>query len=428
MKTADLPRRVLVVGSGGREHALVRALAGSPGRPALLCAPGNAGIAQEASCFPVKADDVAGLVELARREQVDFVVVGPEISLVLGLADQLGEAGLPVYGPGARGAHLEASKIFTKRLLLKYGIPTAGAGIFSETGPALAYLRSRPQPIVVKADGLASGKGVVVAATLAEAETAVLEMLEGGRFGESGRQVLIEDCLVGEETSVLVVVSGRDYLILPVAQDHKRIGDGDTGPNTGGMGAYAPADVVTASLLEEIERRIVRPSVDAIAAEGIGFRGTLFVGLMLTKAGPSVLEFNTRFGDPETQTVLPRLACDPLALLWAAATGGLRGFPFAVRPGYSICVVVSARGYPDRYPTGERVEIPADLPPGVTVLHAGTAARPDGGIVSSGGRVLGVTSSAATLAEAAAQAYKVCDAIGFASKYYRRDIGARQLK
>jgi phosphoribosylamine--glycine ligase len=428
LNTATLPRRVLVVGSGGREHALVRALAGSPGRPALLCAPGNAGIARDAACFPVKADDVAGLVELARRERVDFVVVGPEISLVLGLADRLAAAGIPVYGPGARGAQLEASKTFTKRLLLKYGIPTAGAGLFSASGPALAYLRSRPPPIVVKADGLAAGKGVIVAATLAEAEKAVAEMLEGGRFGESGRQVLIEDCLVGEEMSVLVVVSGRDYLILPVAQDHKRIGDGDTGPNTGGMGAYAPADMVTSPLLEEIERRIVRPSVEAIASEGIDFRGTLFIGLMLTPAGPSVLEFNTRFGDPETQAVLPRLACDPLALLWAAATGCLRGFPYAVRPGYTICVVVSARGYPDRFPTGEPIEIPANLPAGVTVLHAGTAAGPDGRIVSAGGRVLGVTTDGATLAKAAANAYDACDAIGFASKYFRRDIGARQLR
>lgn len=428
MSQADLPHRVLVVGSGGREHALVRAFAASPARPRVLCAPGNAGIAAEAACFAVKADDVAGLVGLARREGAGLVVVGPEVPLVLGLADRLLEAGIPVYGPSARGARLEASKTFTKHLLTKHGIPTAGAGLFGETGPALDYLRSRRAPIVVKADGLAAGKGVVVARTLEEAEGAVREMIDGGRFGQGGRQVLIEDFLEGEETSILVVVSGRDYVVLPTSQDHKRIGDGDTGPNTGGMGAYSPAEVVTPALMETIERTIVRPSVDAIASEGIDFCGTLFIGVMLTADGPSVLEFNTRFGDPETQAVLPRLATDPLALLWAAATRRLGGFRLELKPGYAICVVISAKGYPDRFETGEPVEIPAVLPEGAAVLHAGTARDPAGRIVSAGGRVLGVTAVAASLPGAAAKAYGVCESIRFASKYYRRDIGARQLR
>jgi len=425
-----LPRLVLVVGSGGREHTIVRSLLSSPARPRVICAPGNAGIAEDAACFPVAADDVAGLVELARRESVDFVVVGPEVPLSLGLVDQLMKAGIPAYGPKADGAQLEASKIFTKNILLKYKIPTAPARFFSAVEPALAYLRTRSIPIVVKADGLAAGKGVVVAQTLAEAEAAVRAMLEGGKFGASGSQLLIEDCLTGEETSLLVVVSGRDYVMLPVAQDHKRIGDGDTGPNTGGMGAYSPAEVVTPTLLGRIEHEIVRPSVNAIADEGIDFRGTLFIGLMLTPDGPSVIEYNTRFGDPETQVVLPRLKTDLLALLWAAAHGGLAGVKLEVKPDYAVCVVIAAKGYPDSYPKGDVITFPpaSSLPPQAFVYHAGTARNPSGQIVTNGGRVLGVTALASTLRAAARDAYALCDGIQCTSKYYRRDIGARQLQ
>ncbi len=418
---------MLVVGSGGREHTLVRCLLASPARPRVLCAPGNAGIAQDATCVPVAVEDVAGLVALAQREQVEFVVVGPEVPLSLGLANQLLAAGLPVYGPTADGARLEASKTFTKQLLLKYRIPTAAAGFFSEVAPALAYLRARPVPIVIKADGLAAGKGVIVAQTAAEAEAAVRDMLDGGKFGSAGRLILIEDCLVGEETSLLVVVSGRDYVILPTAQDHKRVGDGDTGPNTGGMGTYSPAEVVTPALLARIDREIVAPSVAAIAAEGMAFCGTLFIGLMLTADGPRVIEYNTRFGDPETQVVLPRLETDLLALLWAAARGQLAGFPLAVRPEHSLCVVIAARGYPDAYPKGDVLTLPPALPPGVTIYHAGTARNAAGQLVTHGGRVLGVTALAPTLALAAALAYAACDAVQCASKYFRRDIGARQL-
>jgi phosphoribosylamine---glycine ligase len=376
----------------------------------------------------VKADDVAGIVALALREKAEFVVVGPEVPLVLGLADRLAGAGIPVYGPSARGANLEASKTYTKRLLVKYGIPTADAGVFSETGPALDYLRTRRVPIVIKADGLAAGKGVVVARTQAEAQAAVRDMIDGGKYGAGGRQVLIEDCLEGEETSILVVVSGWDYVILPTSQDHKRVGDGDTGPNTGGMGAYSPAEVVTPALMEAIERTIVRPSVAAIASEGIDFCGTLFIGIMLTADGPRVLEFNTRFGDPETQAVLPRLATDLLALLWAAAKGTLGEISLELNPRYALCVVISAKGYPDFFPSAEAIEIPAGLPEGVTVMHAGTARDAAGRLVTAGGRVLGVTAVADSLAEAAEKAYKACESIRFASKYYRRDIGARQLK
>ena len=430
MPSSNLPRSVLVVGSGGREHALVRALLASPAAPRVVCAPGNAGIAAEVPCFPVAADDVSGLVALVQREQIAFVVVGPEVPLSLGLADRLRALNIPVYGPGADGARLEASKIFTKQILLQHKIPTAPAAFFSAIEPALAYLRTRSIPIVVKADGLAAGKGVIVATSLAEAEAAVHDMLAGNKFGAAGSQLLIEDCLFGEETSILVVVSGRDYVILPTSQDHKRIGDGDTGPNTGGMGTYSPAEVVTPELLARIENEIVRPSVEAIAAEGIAFCGTLFIGIMLTPTGPSVIEYNTRFGDPETQVVLPRLATDLLALLWAAANGQLPAVgPLAVKPDYAVCVVIAARGYPDAYPKGDAITLPAPaaLPPATTIYHAGTAQNSAGQLVTNGGRVLGVTALAPTLRAAADRAYAACDQVQCATKYFRRDIGARQL-
>ena len=403
MTGRPLPRSILVVGAGGREHALVRALAGSPARPRVCCAPGNPGIAASAACFPVAADDVPGLVALARREQAELVVVGPEVPLALGLVDALEAAGIPAYGPKADGARLEASKIYTKEILLKYAIPTAAAAFFDEPGAAIAWLRGRSAPIVVKADGLAAGKGVIVALTLAEAEAAV--------------------------HSLLVVVSGRDYVILPTARDHKRAGDGDTGPNTGGMGACSPDPTITAGVLAQIERTIVRPSVDAIAAEGIDFRGTLFIGLMLTPSGPRVIEFNTRFGDPEAQVVLPRLATDLLALLWAAAHRALGGWRIEVRDDCAICVVVAARGYPGAFPKGGVVTLPPDqlLPPATYILQAGTARGGRGEIVSSGGRVLGVVALATTLRTAADRAYAACGQIAFADKYYRRDIGASFL-
>ena len=287
-----------------------------------------------------------------------------------------------------------------------------------------SYVRARPAPIVVKADGLAAGKGVVVAQTHAEAEAGIRELL--ALPGQS--KLLVEDCLTGEETSILVVVSGRDYVILPTSQDHKRIGDGDTGPNTGGMGTYSPADVVTPALLARIDREIVRPSVDAIASEGMVFRGTLFIGLMLTPSGPSVLEYNTRFGDPETQVVLPRLESDVLALLWAAARGQLGGFELKVKSAHALCVVIAARGYPGSYAKGEPITLPPARPCSVKIFHAGTARNASGQLVSAGGRVLGVTSLGPTLHHAAVDAYAVCETIQYGGKYFRRDIGARQLR
>jgi phosphoribosylamine--glycine ligase len=429
----SLPRSILVVGSGGREHALVRALLASPAKSRVICAPGNAGIALDATCIPVAADDIESLVALAQREKIEFVVVGPEVPLSFGLVDALEKTGIPAYGPKADGARLEASKIYTKQILQKYGIPTAPAAFFDDADEAIAYLRARPAPIVVKADGLAAGKGVVVAQTHAEAEAAVRSLLalnSQSKIQNPKSKILLEDCLAGEETSLLVVVSGRDYVILPTAQDHKRIGDGDTGPNTGGMGAYSPADVVTPALLARIDREIVRPSVDAIAAEGIAFRGTLFIGIMLTADGPSVLEYNTRFGDPETQAVLPRLESDLLELLWLAAHGELAGYRLQVKPAHALCVVIAARGYPESYPKGDVILLPSpsSLHPSTFIYHAGTAKNAAGQTVTNGGRVLGVTALAPTLHAAAAEAYAVCDAIRCASKYFRRDIGARQLR
>ena len=401
----NLPRSILVVGSGGREHALVAALHRSPSAPKLFCAPGNPGIAELATCEAVAADDIPGLVALAQRLKIEFVVVGPEVPLALGLVDELAKVGIPAYGPKADGARLEASKIYTKEILQKYQIPTAPAAFFSDPAAAIDYIRSRPAPIVVKADGLAAGKGVVVAQTHAEAESAVHQLLAlpaQSKIENPNSKILIEDCLTGEETSILVVVSGRDYVILPTSQDHKRIGDGDTGPNTGGMGTYSPAEVVTPALLARIEREIVRPSVDAIASEGIHFVGTLFIGIMLTPDGPSVLEYNTRFGDPETQVVLPRLETDFLELLWAASKGELSRIQLKIRPEHALCVVVAARGYPNSYPKGDLIGLPNILPTSVSIFHAGTARNPAG--------------------------HAVCDAIQCTSKYFRRDIGARQLR
>ncbi len=427
MKQPDQPLKVLVVGSGGREHVLASLCAQSPFCREVIVAPGNGGMAAQFPCFPVAADDIAGLTNLAVEQGVDFVIVGPEVPLSLGLVDSLAQRGIAAFGPKSDGARLEASKIFTKDLLVKHCIPTAEACNFNTVAPALEYLRTRQFPVVIKADGLAAGKGVIVAADFPEAQKAVIDMLEGGAFGASGSQVLIEDCLVGEEISIHLLVSGRDFVILPTSQDHKRIGDNDTGPNTGGMGAYSPADLVNADVLRAVEEQIAKPAVEAIAAEGIDFAGALFIGIMLTADGPKVLEFNTRFGDPETQVILPRLETDLLHLLHACANGYLSEIPLQVKPGYALCVVLTAGGYPGNYAKGDPIEIPASVPENCVVYHAGTATGPDGQIVTNGGRVLGVTATAPSLPEASRDAYDLAAKIKFASVYYRRDIGAKQL-
>ncbi|HTO82560.1 MAG TPA: phosphoribosylamine--glycine ligase, partial [Methylomirabilota bacterium] len=383
--------RILVVGSGGREHALCWAIAASPLCDKLYCAPGNAGIAEEAACVAVAADDVAGLVELARRERIDFVVVGPETPLVLGLVDRLAEAGIKAFGPSAAAAALEGSKAFMKDLCAKYGIPTAAYGRFTDAAKAKDFIRARGAPIVVKADGLAAGKGVIIAASAAEAEAAVDAMLGARQFGVAGAEVVVEEFLAGEEASFFALVDGAHALPLASAQDHKRVGDGDTGPNTGGMGAYSPAPVVTEAVAADVMNRIIRPTIAAMAAEGRPFKGVLYAGLMLTAAGPQLIEYNARFGDPECQVLLPRLKSDLLTALVAARDGVLANYDLRWSDEVALCVVLAANGYPDDPQRGGEIRGLDDAAsdPDVTIFHAGTKREGDR-LVAAGGRVLDV--------------------------------------
>lgn len=421
------PLTALIVGSGGREHTIAKISVDSPLVGRTLAAPGNPGIGQICECHPVAADDIDGLLELATNEGVDFVIVGPEVPLCLGLVDRLNEKGILAYGPTADGARFEGSKTFTKELLLKYNIPTGAAAHFDDAQAAIEYLGTASYPIVVKADGLAAGKGVIIAEDHQTATQTVTDMIDGGAFGEAGNTVLIEECLFGEETSIHVIVSGKDYVILPTSQDHKQVFEGDTGPNTGGMGAYSPADLIDDAMMRHIEEVIVKPSVDGIAAEGIDFRGTLFIGLMMTKSGPKVLEYNTRFGDPETQVLLTRLETDPIAIMVAAAKGELKQIDVKVKDEYAMVVVLASGGYPGSYPKGEPISFPDAVSENEFIFHAGTTSSESGDVVTNGGRVLGVTALGADLNEASQKAYALCDRIDFKSKYLRRDIGAKEL-
>lgn len=419
---------VLVVGSGGREHTLAHACVNSPLVNRTLAAPGNPGMAAICECKSVAADNINGLVELAEAEQVDFVIVGPEVPLCLGLVDRLNEKGILAYGPKADGARFEGSKTYTKELLLKYNIPTGAAANFDDSEAAIQYLDTASFPIVVKADGLAAGKGVVIAEDFETAKKAVVDMIDGGAFGESGKSVLVEECLVGEETSIHAIVSGKDYVILPTSQDHKQVYEGDVGPNTGGMGAYSPADLIDDAMMQRIEAEIVKPSVDGIAAEGIDFRGTLFIGLMMTTSGPKVLEYNTRFGDPETQVLITRLETDPVEIMLAASKGTLDDIDVRVKSEYAMVVVLASKGYPNKYPKGEPISFPGSVGENEFIFHAGTSTNDSGEIVTNGGRVLGVTALGSKLREASDKAYALCDRIDYQSKYLRRDIGAKELK
>ena len=416
--------KVLVVGSGGREHALCWALSASPLADALYCAPGNAGIAEVAECLAVAASDIDGLVTACRARGVDFVVVGPEAALVAGLVDRLEATGIAAFGPGARAAALEGSKGFANDLCAKYGIPTGAYGRFRDPAAAKTYIREQGAPIVVKADGLAAGKGVVVADSVAEACAAVDTLT--ANMGEAAAELVIEERLVGEEASFFALVDGAHALPLLAAQDHKQVGEGDTGPNTGGMGAYAPAPVVTEAMAEDIMARIVRPTVAAMAAEGLPYKGVLYCGLMLTNDGPQVLEYNVRFGDPETQVLAPLLISDLLPALIAARDGALDKFDLRWRDEAALCVVMATRGYPGAYQNGSTIrglEAAGGLP-GVTIFHAGTKAE-DGRVTAAGGRVLGVTATGADIAAAQARAYAAVDAIDWPEGFCRRDIGSR---
>ncbi|MGN6595628.1 phosphoribosylamine--glycine ligase [Sphingopyxis terrae] len=418
---------ILLVGSGGREHALSWQLAQSPSCAKLYAAPGNPGIEVYAECVPIAADDVDGLVAFVRTHAIDFVVVGPEAPLVAGLGDRLRAIDIPVFGPSAAAAQLEGSKGFTKDLCAHAAIPTAGYVRCASAEAALVALADFAIPVVIKADGLAAGKGVIIAETRAEAEAAIADMFAGA-FGGAGAEVVIEEFMTGEEASFFALSDGTNVIAFGSAQDHKRVGDGDTGPNTGGMGAYSPAPVLTKTLEAEVMDRIIRPTVAALAAEGTPYVGVLFAGLMLTGEGPKLIEYNCRFGDPECQVLMMRLTGDFAALLHAAATGRLADVPAPTfTGGYALTVVMAANGYPGTPEKGGAIRnIAAAEAGGVRVFHAGTA-RADGAIVAAGGRVLNVTATGKSVTEAQARAYAAVDKLDFPSGFCRRDIGWREV-
>ena len=425
--------KVLVIGGGGREHAVCKKLSESKDVTEILCAPGNAGIAQVARCIPeVKATDIEGIVALAQREKVDFVCVTPDDPLALGCVDKLEAAGIPAFGPTAYAAQMEASKIFSKNLMRKYGIPTAKSETFTEMDKALAYLDTQGAPIVVKADGLALGKGVVVAATVEEAKQAVVEMMQGGKFGQSGARVLIEECMVGREVTVLCFCDGKTIVPMKASQDHKRALDGDKGPNTGGMGTIAPNPCYTEKIADECMQTIFLPTIRAMKAEGRPFKGCLYFGLMLTPDGPKVIEYNCRFGDPETQVVLPLLESDLLHIMQACTDGTLAQQEVKFSDGAAACVILASGGYPVAYEKGKPITglVDGQLPdePNVTVYHSGTAITEDGQLVTNGGRVLGVTATAPGLPRAISIAYEAAEHIHFDKLHKRTDIGMRALK
>jgi phosphoribosylamine--glycine ligase len=421
--------RVLLVGGGGREHALAWKLAQSPRLGTLYAAPGNPGIAEIAECVPVRADDVRAIADLADRKRIDLTVVGPEAPLALGVADLLEARGRPVFGPSRTAAALESSKVFSKELFARHGIPTARFAVFDRPDAARGFVRDLRGRAVVKADGLAAGKGAVVCTDVAEADRAIGDMMERRIFGEAGARVVVEEYLEGEEVSVFALTDGQTVCPLASAQDHKAAFDGDRGPNTGGMGAYSPAPVLDPALAAEVTRTVLEPTIRAMAAEGRPYRGVLFAGLMLTAAGVRLLEYNVRFGDPECQVLMLRLAEDLLPLCQAVAEG--HGLPTSVawRPEAAVCVVLASGGYPGEYATGVPIEglERAGAHPRVTVFHAGTAWR-EGRLVTAGGRVLGVAALAADIPAALEAAYAGVGEIRFDRMHYRRDIGHRALR
>jgi phosphoribosylamine--glycine ligase len=416
--------RVMVVGSGGREHALAWAISASPLVDRLYCAPGNAGIAEEAECIAIGATDIKGLVEFCRNERIDFVVVGPEAPLVLGLVDALEAAGIAAFGPSAAAAAIEASKGFAKDLFVRAQIPTAAYRRFRDPAAAKAFIASHGAPIVVKADGLAGGKGVVVAGDIDAAYWAVDAALVERRFGSAGLEIVVEDFLAGEEASFHALVDGKDALPLATAQDYKRIGDGDTGPNTGGMGARSPSPLLTPAVEGAVMERIILPAVTAMQREGRPFKGVLYAGLMLTEAGPMLLEFNARFGDPECQVLMMRLMSDPLPALIAAHDGVLKSVDLRWHPDSALCVVMAANGYPGEPQSGSEIRglDAAASDPKVKIFHAGTR-RDDERLLADGGRVLGVTALGSDLHSARDRAYAAIDRIQWPGGFWRRDIG-----
>ncbi|MEO9902631.1 phosphoribosylamine--glycine ligase [Nisaea sp.] len=419
--------KILVVGSGAREHALCWAISASPLCDHLYCAPGNAGIATVAECIAVKAEDVDGVVTFARENAIDFVVVGPEAPLVAGLVDKLDEAGIKAFGPSAAAAQLEGSKAFTKGICDRHNIPTAAYARFTDQEAAKDYVTKMGAPIVVKADGLAAGKGVTVAQTVKEAIAALEDALSGGAFGAAGEEVVIEECLIGEEASFFALCDGKTALPLATAQDHKAVGDGDTGPNTGGMGAYSPAPVMDDAMVQRVMDEIVQPTVDGMAAEGMPFKGVLFAGLMITRDGPKLIEHNVRFGDPECEALMVRLMSDILPALVASADGQLDQITLRWRPESALCVVLASKGYPGSYEKGTLI---AELAPDsetVTTFHAGTARTDKNVLHATGGRVLVVTALGESVTAAQTQAYETVKSIKWSNGFCRNDIGWRAV-
>ena len=418
---------ILVIGSGGREHAIVKKCIDSPLCSRVIAAPGNGGMAESINCFPVPADAIEDLVTLAQNESIDFVIVGPEVPLCLGIVDALKAVNIPAYGPTQEAAQLESSKSFCKDFFQKHNIPTAKYATFDEVPSALEYLDANPAPIVVKASGLAAGKGVIIAQTTEDAKEAVRSILVDKSFGTSGNQIVIEEFLEGEEVSMHAIVSNGTFLCLSPSQDHKRIGENDTGLNTGGMGAYAPTSIMTDDLQEIINSTIIIPTIKGLEADGIPYNGTLYAGLMLTKDGPKILEYNVRFGDPETQVMFPLVEDDLIGLLYASATN--QSLPESIKLSSDKCmtVVISSQGYPNSYPKGDLISFPSELPEKTDIIHAGTILK-EGKIYSNGGRVLSITSQDETILKAREKIYSVCEAIDYQEKYYRKDIAHREIK
>ena len=411
--------KVLVVGGGGREHAICWKLAQSPKVTELYCAPGNGGISQIAACVPISATDVEGMVKWAKENAMDFVMVAP---LALGMVDALEAAGIRAFGPRKNAAIIEASKAFSKELMKKYGIPTAKYETFTDEAAALAYIEAEGAPIVVKADGLALGKGVTVAATVEEAKQAVRDMMEGGKFGASGSTVVIEECMVGPEVTVLAFADGETVVPMMSSQDHKRAYDGNEGPNTGGMGAFCPSPNYTPEIAERCVKEIFQPTLEALKAEGRPFKGVIYFGLMLTADGPKVVEYNARFGDPETQPLLSMLDTDLMDIFEACVDGKLSELDIKWKPGAACCLVLASGGYPLSYKKGYTIEGLDKVPEWATVFHAGTKLT-DGVYTNNGGRVLGVTAVGSDLKDAVAKAYEAAKPIHWTDMHFRTDIG-----